>query len=98
MGVFVFLNLFLATLVSVVVRGLSLVAASGGYTLVVELRLPTAGPLLWSLGSKHMSSGVSGLVVQGRWNLPGPGIEGLSPALTGSVLTLHQQGSPMGVV
>ena len=39
-----FFNLFLATLVSVVVCGLSLVAASVGYTLVVELRLLTAGP------------------------------------------------------
>ena len=39
-----FFNLFLATLVSVVVCGLSLAAASVGYTLVVELRLLTAGP------------------------------------------------------
>ena len=66
MGVF-FFNVFLATLVFVAVRGLSLAAASGGYTLM-ELRLLLAVP---SLVVERVSSVVSGLLapqqVESSW-------------------------------
>ena len=62
-----FFNVFLATLVFVAVRGLSLAAASGGYTLM-ELRLLLAVP---SLVVERVSSVVSGLLapqqVESSW-------------------------------
>ena len=65
-------------------RGLSLVEVSGDYSLVfickllAEVASLVVELQLWSMGS----------VVVESWNLPGPGIELVSPALAGGFLTI----------
>ena len=79
-------------------RGLSLVAASGGRSssrcagpltvaasLVAEHRLQTRG--LSSCGSRAQS-------LRGMWDLPGPGLEPVSPALAGRFSTTAPPGKP----
>ena len=75
---------------------LSLVAASGGYPSLWWLLL------LWSTGSRHAgfhscgsqalecwlrSCGARTSLLRGMWDLPGPGLEPVSPALAGRFLT-----------
>ena len=89
--------------VFVAVHGLSLAAASGGYS-----SLWCTGFSLWwllllqSMGSRHTGFSSSGLralegrlsscgawaqLLHGMWDLPRPGIEPMSPALAGRFLT-----------
>ena len=79
-------------------RGLSLVAASGGYS-----SLRCAGfsvwwlLLLWSTGSRRTgfsSCGARASLLRGMWDLPGPGLEPVSPALAGGFLTTVPPGKP----
>ena len=95
----------------VAVRGLPLVAASGGYS-----SLQCAGfSLRWLLSSRSMGSRYSGFsscgtralerrlnscgalayLLCGMWDLPGPGIEPMSPALVGGFLTTAPPGKPL---
>ena len=84
--------------VFVAVRGLSLVAASGGLlfiavrgsltvvaSLVAEHRLPTRR--LSSCGSRAQ-------LLRGMWDLPRPGLEPVSPALAGRFSTTAPPGKP----
>ena len=66
----------------------SLVIVSGGSSLVVVFYLLS----LWSMGSIAVAHGPS--CSSDRWDLPGPGIELMSPALAGRVLTTEPQGKP----
>ena len=105
---FILFNLFLAVLVFVAVHGLSLVAASGGYS-----SLRCAGfslwwlLLLWSMGSRRAGFSSCGLraverrlsscgawaqSLCGMWDLPRPGLESVSPALAGRFLTTAPPG------
>ena len=87
---FYFLLLSVLCWVFTAVRGLSLVGASRGYSLVVVPGLR----LLQSTGSRHVSLSICGawaLLPCDMWNLPRPGIEQASPALAGRSLTT---GSP----
>ena len=87
---------------------LSLVAASGGYSLLrcvgVSLRWLL---LLRSTGSRHVgfsscgsralecslsSCGAQASLFRGMWDLPGPGLEPVSPALVGRFLTTEPPG------
>ena len=89
--------------VFIAAHGLSLVAASGGYS---SLRCTDFSLrwllLLWSTGSRcagfsscgtwalehRLSSrGTWALLLHGMWDLPGPGLEPVSPALAGSFVT-----------
>ena len=89
-------------------HGLSLVAASGGYSLLqctdFSLRWLL---LLWNTGSRHAgfsncgsqalerrlsSCGARAWLLRGMWNLPGPELEPVSPALAGGVLTTAPPG------
>ena len=103
---------------SSLLRGLSLVAASGGYP-----SLRCAGfslrwlLLLQSTGSRHAgfsscgtwasvvvargalehrlsSCGTRAWLLHGLWDLPGPGLEPVSPALAGGFLTTAPPGKP----
>ena len=89
---------FCLRLVFVAACGLSLVAASGGYS-----ALRCAGfslqwlLLLQSKGSRRV--GFSSCVTRaqllcGMWDLPGPGLEPVSPALAGGFLTTASLGKP----
>ena len=89
-------------------RGLSLVAASGGYSSL----WCTGFSLQWllllrSLGSKRAgfsscgtralecrlsSCGTWAQLLRGMWDLPGPGLEPVSPALAGGFLTTAPPG------
>ena len=90
--------------------GLSLVVASGGYSL-----LQCAGfslqwlLLLRSMGSRHVgfsscgsqalerrlsSCGTWAFLLCGMWDLPGPGLEPVSPALAGRFSTTAPPGKP----
>ena len=110
-----FLNLFNVFIfgchwVFVAARGLSLFAASGGYSSLwctgFSLRWLL---LLWSTGSKceafsscgswaperRLSScGLRAQLLRGMWDLPGPGLEPVSPALAGGFLTTAPPGEP----
>ena len=66
----------------------SLVIVSGGSSLVVVCYLLS----LWSMGSIAVAHRPS--CSSDRWNLPGPGIKLMSPALAGRVLTTEPPGKP----
>ena len=122
---YLFICLFICLcLVFVVVRGLSLVADSGGYSLLRCAGFSWWLLLLRSVGSRcagfsscdvrasvvvahwlsscglraleHRLSSCSAraLFLCGMWDLPGPGLEPVSPALAGGFLTTAHQGSP----
>ena len=103
---FVFFNLFLKYLfiyfwlrwVFVAARRLSLVAASWGYS-----SLRCAGfslrwlLLLQSTGSRRAgfsSCGSQTELLHSMWDLPGPGLEPVSPELAGGFLTTVPRGKP----
>ena len=88
--------------VFVAARGLSLVVASMGYSSLRRVGFSLWWLLLfWSMGSRHAGSLVvtrglwstgSAVVMHGlssstTWDLPAPGLERLSPALAGGLLT-----------
>ena len=79
--------------------GLPLVVASRGYS-----SLQGTGflfrwlPLLQSTGSRHAvfsSCGTQAQMLRGMWDLPGPGLEPLSPALAGGFPTTVPPGKSM---
>ena len=96
--------------VFVAARGLSLVAASGGYSSLQCVGLSLQWPLLfWSMGSRHAgfsscgswalesrlsSRAAQAQLLHGMWDLPGPGLEPLSPALAGRSPTTAPPGKP----
>ena len=92
--------------VFVAARGLYLVVASGNYSLLCcagfSLRWLL---LLWSMDSRRAgfgscgalefrlsSCGARALLNRGMWDLPGPGLEPMSPALAGRFLTTVSPG------
>ena len=73
----------------VFIDGFSLVAARGGYC------------LLWRMGSR--AQGLQELwhrvyLLHSTWDLPGSGIESVSPALAGGFFTTEPSGKPNVVV
>ena len=96
-----FIYLFLAVLglVALLLHGLSLVAESWGYS-----SLPSMGfslrwlLLLWSTGSRR--AGFRGCDARAQllcsmWDLPGPGLKSVSPALAGRFLTTAPPGKSL---
>ena len=88
--------------VFVSVRGLSLVAASGGHS-----SSQCAGPLTVaaSLVAEHKlqtrrlsSCGSRAQLLCGMWDLPRPGLEPVSPALAGGFSTTAPPGKPVLVL
>ena len=90
--------------VSVALCRLSLVAANGGFSLwstglgvrasvVVACGLSSCGS--WALGCR-LSSGTRAQLLRDMWDLPGPGLEPMSPALAGGFLTTAPPGKPLG--
>ena len=96
--------------VFVAARGLPLLVASGGYSLLwcagFSLRWLL---LLQSMGSRHTgfsrcgswalerrlsSCGARAQLLLSMWDLPGPGLEPMSPALAGGFLTTVPPGKP----
>ena len=83
--------------------GLSLAAASGGYSSLQCMGFSLQWLLLlqstghrhtgfsscgsWALEHRLSSCGARAQLLRGTWNLPGPGIEPMSPALAGGFLT-----------
>ena len=101
--VFKFIYLFIhfwVCWVFVSVRGLSLVAASGGHSsswcaglslswpLVVEHRLQT---------HRLSSCGSRAHLLRGMWDLHRPGLEPVSPALAGRFSTTAPPGKPLNI-
>ena len=81
--------------VFVAARGLSLVVASRGYSLLRCAGFALRWLLLWSMGSRHAgfsSCGARAQLLHGTWDLPGPGLKPVSPALTGRFLTTAPPG------
>ena len=94
--------------VFVAVHGLSLFAASRGYSLLQCLGFSFRWLLLlWSVDSRHVgfsscgsralecrpsSCGTWALLLCGMWDLPGPGLEPVSPAMAGGFLTTAPPG------
>ena len=114
-----FLNLFILFIyvwlcwVFVAACGLSLVAASGGYSLFRCTGLLRWLLLLQSTGSRHAGSsscgaralerslsscGARAQLLGGMWDLPEPGIEPMSPALAGGFLTTAPPGKSVWFV
>ena len=95
---YLFIIYFWLRWVFLVAHGLSLVAAGGGYS-----SLRCAGfslqwfLLLRSTGSRRAgfsSCGARAQLVCGMWDLPGPGLKPVSPALAGGFLTTAPPGKP----
>ena len=77
--------------------GFSLVAASRGSSLVAKLGLLTVVDSLVELrlsSSSSSSCGSWAYLLHGMWDLPGPGIEPMSPALAGGFFTSESLGKP----
>ena len=74
-------------------QGLSLVAASGGYSPVVETGFSSRSTWaqLWRMGLHRML-----LLPCNMWNLPGPGIKPMSPSLAGRFLSTVPPGKSKG--
>ena len=108
-----YLFIFWLYWVSVAARGLSLVAARGGYSSLrctgFSLRWLLS---LWSTGSRHTSfsscgsralerslssCGTRAQLLCGMWDLPGPGLEPVSPALAGGFLATAPPGKPCNI-
>ena len=97
--------------VFVAARGLSLVAVSGGYSLLRCAGFSLQWPLsLRSTGSRRMgfsscgswapehrlsSCGSQAQLLRGMWDPPGPGLEPVCPALAGGFLTTVPLGKPL---
>ena len=91
--------------------GLCLVVASGGYSLLRCTGFSLQWLLLLrSTGSRSMgfsscgsqaleqrlsSCGARALLLRSMWDLPGPGLEPVSPALAGGFLTTAPPGKPL---
>ena len=107
--------------VFVAAHGLSLVAASGGYSslqcvgfslrwhlfcraralgswasVVVALGLSSCGS--WALERRLSSCGTWAQLLRGMWDLPGPGLEPMSPALAGRFITTAPPGKPLDFI
>ena len=79
---------------------LSLVAASGGYSLVAVHRLLIEEASLGARSTGSWCPGFSSCGAQaklpcGMWDLPGPGVEPMSPVLAGGFLTTGPLGKLM---
>ena len=78
--------------------GLSLVAASRGYSSLRCMGFSLRWLLLlWSTGFRHVgfsSCGARAPLLHGMWDLPGPGLEPMSPALAGGFPTTAPPGKP----
>ena len=104
--VFFLINIFIyfwLLWVFIAARGLSLVVASGGYSLLrctgFSLRwlllLRSMGSRhtgfsscgLWALERRLSSCGARAQLLHSLWDLPGPGLEPMSPALAGGFST-----------
>ena len=94
-----FIYLFLAALgLRSSVRGISPVAASGGHSSSRCVGLSLSRPLpLRSTGSRRAGSVAvaHGLSFRGMWDPPRPGLEPVSPALAGRLLTTAPPGKPL---
>ena len=84
--------------VFVAVQGLSVVSASRGYSLLQCMGFSLRWLLLlWSIGSRLMgfsSCGTQAQLLCSMWDLPGTGLEPVSPALAGRFLTTAPPGKP----
>ena len=95
--IYLFIYLWLCW-VFVSVRGLSLVAASGGHSSSRCADFSLSRPLLLrSTGSRRASSVIvahGARLLRGMWDLPRPGLEPVSPALAGRLSTTAPPGKP----
>ena len=99
--IYIYINLltyFWLRWVFVAAHGLSLVAASRGYFSLMCAGFSLRWLLfLWSTGSRHAgfsSCGARAWLLCSMWDLPGPEIEPVSPALAGGFLTTAPPGKP----
>ena len=99
---------FWLRLVFVATLGLSLVAASGGYSSLQCMGFSLRWLLLLqSTGCRHAGSvvvacrlsscGAWASLLRGMWDPPGPGLEPVSPALAGGFLTTVPPGKPLNI-
>ena len=72
--------------------GLSLVVASGGCSSLWCAGFTSGGSRALEL--RLSSCGMRALLLHGMWDLPGPGLEPMSPALAGGFLTTAPPGKP----
>ena len=98
---FIFIFYFWLCWVFVSVRGLSLVAASGGHSSSRCAGLSLSRPLVAEhrLQMRRLSScGSRAQLLRGMWDLPRPGLEPMSPALAGRLSTTAPPGKPQVLV
>ena len=113
-NLFILLIYFWLHWVFTVLHGLSLAVVSSGYcSLWCAGFLLQWLLLLWSTGSRHVgfsscgsralerrlsSCGTWTQLLRGMWDLPGPGLKPMSPALVGRFLTIVPPGKPYHTV
>ena len=92
---YIYLFIFGCTGSSLLLKGFSLVA-SGGYSLVVVHGLLVAAASFVDLGARALvSCGARAWLSRSMWNLAGPGIEPVFPALAGRFLTTGPPGKSL---
>ena len=97
--IYLFIYYFWLCWVFVSVRGLSLVAASGGHSSLRCAGLSLLRPPVveHKLQTRRLSScGSRAHLLRGMWDLPRPGLEPVSPALAGRFSTTAPPGKPSG--
>ena len=67
-------------------------ALGTGASVVVARRLSSCGS--WALERRLSSCGARASLLRGTWDLPGPGMEPVSPVLAGGFLTTAPPGKP----
>ena len=96
-----FLNLFIAVLgLRFCARAFSSCGKWGPLFIAVRGPLTIAASLVAEhrLQMRRLSNcGSRAQLLRGMWDIPGPGLEPVSPALAGGFLTLRHQGSPWGL-
>ena len=95
---YLFIYLFWLCWVFVSVRGLPLVAASGGHSSSRCTALSLLRPLVAEhrLQTHRLSNcGSRAQPLRGTWDLPRPGLEPVSPALAGRLSTTAPPGKPV---
>ena len=101
LSLFIFIYFWLCW-VFIPVRGLSLVAASGGPLFIAVCRpLTVAASLVAEHGlqtCRLSSCGSRAQLLRGMWDLPRPGLEPVSPALAGRFSTTAPPGKPLHLI
>ena len=95
---FSFFNLIYLFLAALGFRCRARASHRGGFSCCRAWALSPRASVVVVLEHRLSSCGARAYLLHGMWDLPGPGIESVSPALAGGFLTTAPPGKPQQVV